>query len=180
MCIVHGAGSVQCAKYLVQDQYNVHGTQCRISTMRFARCTALTVVRCTPFWPEHCNNFQMEAKRKIRRFEDLIVFQKAMSLSREIYQVTSEGKFSKDWGLRDQIRRASVSILSNIVDGFGKYSNSEFKRYLAIANGSSFEIRAQLLLAREIGYLGDLEAEALIMACTDVSKLIGGLRRRIS
>ena len=121
----------------------------------------------------------MEAKRKIIRFEDLVVFQKAMSLSKEIYRITSEGKFAKDWGLRDQIRRASVSILSNIAEGFGKYSSQEFKKYLAIANGSSFEVRAQLHLARELGYIGELEAEMLIRDCTDVSKMIGGLRRGV-
>ena len=64
----------------------------------------------------------MQTKSKIKRFEDLIVFQKAMSLSKEIYRITSEGRFAKDWGLRDQVRRASVSILSNIAEGFGKYT----------------------------------------------------------
>jgi len=102
-----------------------------------------------------------------------------MVLSKEIYRVTSGGKFSKDWGLRDQIRRASVSILSNIAEGFGRYSNQEFRKYLAIANGSSFEVRAQLLLAREIGYLGELEAEMLIKMCEEVSRLIRALRRNI-
>lgn len=93
--------------------------------------------------------------------------------------MTSEGKFSRDWGLRDQVRRASVSILSNIAEGFGKYSNQEFRKYLAIANGSSFEVRAQLLLAREVGYLGELEAEVLIKMCEEVSRLIGALRVRM-
>ena len=121
----------------------------------------------------------MPTQSKILRFEDLIVFQKAMVLSKEIYRVTSEGKFSRDWGLRDQVRRASVSILSNIAEGFGKYSNQEFRKYLAIANGSSFEVRAQLLLAREVGYLGELEAEVLIKMCEEVSRLIGALRVRM-
>ena len=119
----------------------------------------------------------MSTPSKITRFEDLIVFQKAMALSKEIYRVTSDGRIAKDWGLRDQIRRASVSILSNIAEGFGKYSIQEFKKYLAIANGSSFEVRAQLLLAKELGYLGEMEAEILIRDCIEVSKLIGGLRR---
>ena len=121
----------------------------------------------------------MHPKRKITRFEDLIVWQKALVLSKEIYRITSEGKFSKDWGLRDQIRRASVSVLSNIAEGFGKYSNPEFKKYLAIANGSSFEVRAQLHLARELGYIGNLEAEMLIKTCEEVSRLIRALRRNI-
>ena len=121
----------------------------------------------------------MTSPSKIQRFEDLIVWQKSMVLSKEIYRITSEGPLAKDWGLRDQIRRASVSILSNIAEGFGKYSNPEFKKYLAIANGSSFEVRAQLHLAKELGYIGELEAEGLIRDCTDVSKLISGLRRSV-
>ncbi len=130
-------------------------------------------------WPWDCVVPGMETKQKIERFEDLIVWQKSMALSKEIYRITSDGPFSKDWGLRDQTRRASVSVLSNIAEGFGKYSNPEFKKYLAIANGSSFEVRAQLHLARELGYLGEMEAEILIRDCTDVSKLIGGLRRGV-
>lgn len=121
----------------------------------------------------------MEFKGKITRFEDLIVFQKALELSKEVYLATSGGSFSKDWGLRDQIRRASVSILSNIAEGFGKYSNPEFRKYLAIANGSSFEVRAQIHLSREIGYLGGLEAEMLIGRCEEISRLIGALRVRM-
>ena len=121
----------------------------------------------------------MTSPSKIQRFEDLIVWQKSMVLSKEIYRITSEGPLAKDWGLRDQIRGASVSILSNIAEGFGKYSNPEFKKSLAIANGSSFEVRAQLHLARELGYISELEAEMLIRACTDVSKLISGLRRSV-
>jgi four helix bundle protein len=58
----------------------------------------------------------------VQRFEELIVFQKAMKLSKDIYRVTKVGDFASDWGLKGQIRRASVSILSNIAEGFGKYS----------------------------------------------------------
>ena len=138
------------------------------------------VLLCTSTpWLPFCILSYMQTPSKISRFEDLVVFQKAMSLSKEIYRVTSDGKFSKDWGLRDQIRRASVSILSNIAEGFGKYSNQEFKKYLAIANGSSFEVRAQVLLSREIGYLGELEAEALMKMCVEVSSMIGALRVRM-
>ena len=121
----------------------------------------------------------MESKSKIQRFEDLIVWQKAMDLSKEIYRITSQGRFAKDRGLKDQIRRASVSILSNIAEGFGKYSNQEFKKYLAIANGSSFEVRAQLHLGRELDYIGDLEAEIIIKLCVEVSRLIAALRVRM-
>jgi len=116
----------------------------------------------------------------IKRFEDLRVWQKAIDLAEEVYRLTSEGQFSKDWGLKDQVRRASVSVPSNIAEGFGKYSNKEFGRFLAIANGSSYELRSQLILAKRLGYLSELEAELTIRSCVVVSKLIGGLRRAIS
>ena len=121
----------------------------------------------------------MTSPSKVNRFEDLIVWQNAMVLSKEIYRISSDSPLAKDWGLKDQIRRASVSILSNIAEGFGKYSNPEFRKYLAIANGSSFELRAQLHLAKELGYIGGLEAEVLIRDCTDISKLIAALRFRM-
>jgi four helix bundle protein len=121
----------------------------------------------------------MTVPSKIHRFKDLVVWQKAISLSKEIYRITSEGKFAKDWGLKDQIQRASVSILSNIAEGFGKYSDQEFKKYLAIANGSSFEVRAQLHLARELDYIDDPEAERIIKLCEEVSRLLRALRRKI-
>jgi four helix bundle protein len=120
----------------------------------------------------------MKPKGKIQRFEDLIVWQKSLSLAKDIYQRTNEGAFAKDWGLRDQIRRASVSILSNIAEGFGRYSGPEFKKYLAIANGSSYEVRAQCHLARELGYLSKDEADRFIGLSVEISKMIRVLRRR--
>jgi len=82
----------------------------------------------------------MEPKRKIKRFEDLLVWQKAMDLCREIYRVTSLGSFAKDWGLRDQVRRAAVSIPSNIAEGFERHSAQELSHYLNIAKGSAGEV----------------------------------------
>ena len=112
----------------------------------------------------------------VNRLEDLVVFRKTKDLAKEIYRSTSHGKFSKDWGLRDQIRRASVSVLSNIAEGFGRYSVPEFKKFLSIANGSIFEVKAQLLLAIELGYLENQSAEGLIKDCEEVSRLIRALR----
>jgi len=120
----------------------------------------------------------MSSNPKVQCFEDLIVWQRALCLSKKIYLRTNEGAFAKDWGLRDQVRRASVSILSNIAEGFGRYSTSEFRRFLAIANGSSYEVRAQCHLARELGYLSKDEAEKLIGLSVEISKMIRALRRK--
>lgn len=114
----------------------------------------------------------------VNRLEDLVVFIKAKELAKAIYRSTEQGKFSRDWGLRDQIRRASVSVISNIAEGFGRYSVPEFKKFLSIANGSVFEVKAQLLLALELGYLECQRAEGLIQACEEVSRLIRALRAR--
>ena len=121
----------------------------------------------------------MEAKRKITRFEDLIVWQKSMSLAEEIYLVTKVGEFSKDWGLRDQIRKAVVSIPSNIAEGYGRYRAADFKRFLTIANASAYEVRSQIQLAARLGYLGALEAEMIVKRCEEVSRMLIGLKRKI-
>ena len=117
----------------------------------------------------------MQTKSKIKRFEDLIVYQKAMVLTESIYKATSYGPFSKDWGLRDQLRRASVSIISNIAEGYERNSIPEYRRFLLIAKGSSGEVRAQLALARNLGYLSHERADNLIESCIEVTRMLGGL-----
>src|SRR3712207_4398039 len=95
------------------------------------------------------------ALMSITRFEDLEVWKKARDLSLAIYRVTSKGSFARDFGLRDQIRRAAVSVMSNIAEGFDRYSRSEFKQFLSIARGSASEVRSQLYLAHALGYLNE-------------------------
>ena len=114
----------------------------------------------------------------ISRLEDLIAWRKAMLLAKEIYWLTSQEKFSKDWGLRDQIRKAAVSVFSNIAEGFGRYSVPEFKRFLSIANGSVFEVKAQCMFAKELGYLVKEDAARVIEACEEVSRLVKALRAK--
>ena len=81
---------------------------------------------------------------RIEKFEDLIAWQKARVLSREIYKVTRTSKFSKDFSLVDQIRRASTSVMSNIAEGFERGGRSEFHQFLVVAKGSCAEVRSQL------------------------------------
>jgi four helix bundle protein len=88
-----------------------------------------------------------------KRFEDLEVWQKAKELTNSIYSASSSGSFSKDFGLRDQIRRAAVSIMSNIAEGFESQTQAMFIQYLARAKGSAGEVRAQLYIARDQGYI---------------------------
>jgi four helix bundle protein len=90
---------------------------------------------------------------KIDRIEDILVWQKAKSLTVEIYKASNHGNFARDFGLRDQIRRAALSIPSNIAEGFGRGGNKEFLQFLSIAKGSLYELKTQLIIANEIGYL---------------------------
>lgn len=113
---------------------------------------------------------------KVERFEDLQVWQMAHDLSVSIYRLTRDGTFSKDWGLRDQIQRASVSVMSNIAEGFERYSRQEFKQFLSIARGSCAEVRSQIQLAKSLGYVSDADCLNIYDKCISLSRAIGGLR----
>jgi four helix bundle protein len=113
---------------------------------------------------------------EIKRFEDFIAWQKARALSARIYQVTSQGNFATDFGLKDQIRRAAVSVMSNIAEGFERGSASEFHRFLCIAKASCAEMRAQLYVALDAGYLDQEVFQRALIQAEEVGKLIGGLR----
>ena len=82
--------------------------------------------------------------KRIERFEDFIAWQKARKLTDDIYRVTSEGSFAQDFGLKDQIRRAAVSSMSNLAEGFERGRPAEFHQFLSIAKASCAELRAQL------------------------------------
>ncbi len=81
-----------------------------------------------------------------KRFEDIQAWQKARQVTRLIYQLSAEGHFAKDYGLRDQIQRASVSIMANIAEGFGRRSDKEFANFLNIAHGSASEVQSHLYI----------------------------------
>ena len=113
---------------------------------------------------------------KLAHFEDLAVWQKSKRLSLAIYRITADGRFSRDYPLRDQIRRASVSIMSNIAEGFERYSRTEFRHFLSIARGSASEVRSQLHLAHELKYIPDSEFRALYDLCHEISRMLASLR----
>ena len=92
-------------------------------------------------------------KKKIETFEDLRVWQKGIELVKQIYLISNTGNLSRDFGLRDQLRRASVSIPTNIAEGFERASRKEYLNFLNIAKGSAGEVRSLLRVALEVGYL---------------------------
>ena len=112
---------------------------------------------------------------KIEKFEDIIAWQKARVLTKMIYDVTSDGPFARDFGLRDQIRRAAVSIMSNIAEGYERISPAEFHRFLLISRASCAEVRSQLYIAYDVGYLKGNTFDELQTVALEVSRLISAL-----
>ncbi len=116
---------------------------------------------------------------KVERFEDLIAWQKARELTKIIYRFTNVGEFSNDFGLRDQIRKASVSIMSNIAEGFDRGSRAEFHQFLVIAKGSCAEVRSQLYVALDIKYISREQFHQIKELAEETSRIISGLRSAI-
>jgi four helix bundle protein len=116
---------------------------------------------------------------KIERFEDLIAWQKARELTRTIYQVTSIGAFSRDVGLVRQIQRAAVSIMSNITEGFERRGRREFHQFLSTAKGSCAEVRSELYVAFDIGYIEENDFHRLLAQTEEVGRIVGGLRASV-
>lgn len=109
-----------------------------------------------------------------KRFEELEVWQLARILVSDIYKMTLSGKFSKDFALRDQMRRCAVSVMSNIAEGFERHTNKEFVNFLFIAKGSCGEFRSQLYVALDCGYINNEDFEKCNRSCQAISKSIGG------
>ena len=116
----------------------------------------------------------------VHRFEDLEAWCEARSLARAIYSVTSSGAFARDRGLCDQIRRAAVSVMSNIAEGFERNGKVEFRRFLIIAKGSAAEVMAQLYVALDAGLIDIDTFNTLSSQARSVSNLIGGLLRYLT
>jgi four helix bundle protein len=111
----------------------------------------------------------------IKHFEEIEAWQKARELTREVYGRSKVGLFSKDFGLRDQMRRAAVSVMSNIAEGFERGGTKEFIQFLAIAKGSVGELEAQLYVALDQAYINQEEFVSLKKVAGSTKRLIGGL-----
>ena len=117
---------------------------------------------------------------KIRKFEDIESWKRARQLTNQIYQTTGTGKFARDFGLKDQVRRASISIFSNIAEGFERGGDKEFLQFLAMAKGSCGEVRAQLYIAFDQGYLAQDVFEGLAKNTVEIGQLISGFMKYVS
>ncbi len=113
----------------------------------------------------------------IQRFEDIEAWQKARALTQTIYQMTSHGAFARDFALRDQIRRASVSSMSNIAEGFEREGNKEFIQFLTQSKGSTGEVKSQLYVALDAHFITDPEFQRAYDLANEAGRLIGGFIR---
>lgn len=118
---------------------------------------------------------------KFNSFEESISWQKAREINFKNYLLTNKNEsFKKDFGLRDQIRRSSISISSNIAEGFERQTTKEFIQFLYIAKASSGEFRSQLYLASDLKYITNEDFEKLKLKVNEISKLISGLIKYLS
>jgi four helix bundle protein len=111
---------------------------------------------------------------RIEKFEDIVAWQKARVLTREIYKSTRVGEFAKDFGLKDQIQRASVSTMSNIAEGFERGGDKEFLQFLSTSKGSCGEVKSHLYVALDQGYVTQLGFDDLYGQAGEVSRLLAG------
>ncbi len=116
---------------------------------------------------------------RVRNYRELLVWQKGHQLALEIYRVTVGFPKVEQFGLTDQLRRAAISVPSNVVEGYERGSNKEFKHFLSIARGSTGEVRAQIELARDIGYMQNDDFEKLFDLTTEVHKMINSLIKKL-
>ena len=117
--------------------------------------------------------------QKIRRFEDLVAWQKSRAFAAVIHRMTREQKFARDFKLRDQIWDAALSISSNIAEGFERNRLREFHQFLSIAKSSCAEVRSQLYLAFDAGHIDETRLRATLLQAEEVGRVIGGLRRSV-
>lgn len=118
-------------------------------------------------------------RESIERFEDLIAWQKSRVLTAEIYKATADGDFGRDFGLKNQIQRAAVSVMSNVAEGFERARPAEFHQFLSMAKASCAELRSQLYVAFDVGYLDKDQFVHLMALAQEVARIIGGLRAAV-
>ena len=120
-------------------------------------------------------NDRIVERKKIQKLEDIIAWQKARWVVDQIYKLTSTDKFKRDFTLKNQIRRASISAMSNIAEGYARQTDREFIHFLYIARGSAFEMQSQLYVSLDLGYTSNEDFERLYESTSEISRLIMGL-----
>lgn len=112
---------------------------------------------------------------RTRYFRDLLVWQKAMGLTKNIYRLTESLPQKETFGLQSQIRRAAVSVPSNIAEGHGRLDDGHFRQFLAVSRGSLFELQTQVELCADLGYLNANAFREVMEQCEEIAKMLNGL-----
>ena len=115
----------------------------------------------------------------IKRFEDVLAWQKARQVTKSVYDITKSGEFAKDFGLRDQIRRASVSIMANIAEGFARRSDKDFAHFLNISRSSAAEVQSHLYVSLDQRYISQTDFEEIYRQLEETSKMIFALAKHL-
>jgi four helix bundle protein len=115
-----------------------------------------------------------------KRLDEIEAWQKARQLAKEVYRISNEGPFARDFSLRDQIRRAAVSVMSNITEGFGRGGTKEFIQFLSVARGSISELESQLYVALDQQHISQSTFDQLTGLADETGRMIGGLIRYLS
>jgi four helix bundle protein len=116
----------------------------------------------------------------MNKFKDLLVWQKAIDLAEKVYLLTNDFPKEEKFGLQSQIRRCVVFISSNIAEGAGRNSKNEFRHFLSISLGSSYELETQLILANRFIYISKEELEVILVKLDEVQKMIAGLSKSLN
>jgi four helix bundle protein len=111
---------------------------------------------------------------KIQKFEDIVAWQKARELTRKVYAHSKTGVFAKDFGLKDQIQRASVSIMGNVAEGYDRGGDKEFIQFLSVSKGSCGEVKSHLYVALDQQYINSPQFNQLYNSADEVGRLLGG------
>ena len=111
------------------------------------------------------------------KFEEIECWKRARELTRRVYEITGQPAFARDFGLKDQIRKASVSVMSNIAEGYDRSGTAEFVHFLATAKGSAAEVRCQLYVAADQGYIQEDRFVELNALATETSRMLAGLMK---
>lgn len=115
----------------------------------------------------------------MQKIEDLKIWQKSIELTKVVYATISELPSNEKFGLTSQIKRSAISIPSNIAEGAGRNSNKEFKHFLSIANGSSYELHTQLILISELNLIDKNKVQPLIELCIEIQKMNYAFQQRL-
>ena len=114
-----------------------------------------------------------------KKFEDILAWQKAREVTRKIYLTTTQDDFSRDYDLRSQIRRASISIMANIAEGFGRRSDKEFANFLNISHASACEVQSHLYVALDLNYINQENFNNLYTSLSEITRMLYSLSEHL-